>query len=138
MLEINLQTSDGCQMVDITSDVQELVASRAITTGSVLLFVPHTTAGITVNENWDPDVQHDILWALEQMVPHTTVYRHSEGNSRAHIQALLTGDSLTIPIAKGRMRLGRWQGIFFCEYDGPRRRRVCVHVQTASSPDAVD
>ena len=137
MLTINLRTSDRCQMVDITSDVQELVASRGIKTGSILLFVPHTTAGITLNENWDPDVQHDILWALEQIVPVSTVYRHSEGNSRAHIQALLTGHSLTVPITEGRISLGRWQGVFFCEFDGPRRRRVRVQVQTAS-PDALD
>jgi len=137
MLEIDVQTSEHRQMVDITSKVANLLVRQGVDAGSVLLYVPHTTAGITVNENWDSDVPHDMLWALEQLVPPSKAYRHREGNSRAHILALLTGHSITIPIAQGLMALGRWQGIFFCEYDGPRRRRVCVQL-LSSEPEIVD
>jgi len=117
-------------MMDITSAVREAVAASSVKDGLCHVFVPHTTAGITINENADPDVVKDILAGLEALVPQLP-YRHSEGNSRAHIKASLLGSSVSIPIENYRLFLGTWQGIYFAEFDGPRRRTVCVNCRGA-------
>ena len=113
-------------MVDITTAVKEAVAASSVKDGLCQVFVPHTTAGVTINENADPDVVKDMLAGLEAMVPHLP-YRHAEGNSRAHIQASLLGASVFIPIENYRLYLGTWQGVYLVEFDGPRRRTVCVN-----------
>ena len=114
-------------MVEITAQVQQLVDSRGIQKGLVHLMCQHTTAGITINENADPDVKADILMALNRIVQDSWPYKHAEGNSPAHLKASIVGCSATVPISAGRLVLGTWQGIFFCEFDGPRAgRRVVV------------
>ena len=116
-------------MIDITGRVREAVVASGVTSGTVLVYVPHTTAGVTINENADPDVIHDVLAALDTAVPlRQDFYRHGEGNSAAHVKSSMVGCSATIPIADGRMTFGTWQSIFFCEFDGPRTRRVIVTV----------
>ena len=113
--------------IDITGQVRKIVAAGSVQNGLCQVFVPHTTAGVTINENADPDVVTDMLAALKQMVP-DLAYRHGEGNSPAHVKSSLVGCSLTIPIADGRLCLGTWQGIYFCEFDGPRTRQVWVQL----------
>ena len=115
-------------MVNITGRVREAVEKSGVTDGLAVVFVPHTTAGITINENADPDVVHDILMKLDKIVTEDRDYRHYEGNSAAHIKALMTGSSVTVILSGGKPALGVWQGIFLCEYDGPRDRRVYVEV----------
>ena len=116
-------------MVDITRRVTRIVVQSGVTNGHVTVYVPHTTAGVTVNENADPDVVHDILAALDAAVPwERGFYRHSEGNSSAHVKSTMVGCSTVVPVMDGRMTLGTWQGVYFCEFDGPRRRRVIVTV----------
>jgi secondary thiamine-phosphate synthase enzyme len=111
-------------MIDITAQVQEALRASGLSEGSCLIFVPHTTAAVTINENADPTVREDILKVLNQIIPWDAGYRHLEGNSAAHIKATLVGASQTVGVEKGRLQLGTWQGIFFCEFDGPRRRTV--------------
>jgi secondary thiamine-phosphate synthase enzyme len=113
--------------IDITASIQEIVAKSGIRAGYCLLHVPHTTAAITVNEGADPSVQADILTYLADRVPHCGPYRHGEGNSDAHIKSTLVGVSQVLPVEGGKLVLGTWQSIFFCEFDGPRNRRV--HIQ---------
>lgn len=113
--------------VDITGRVAAVVKAGAAGEGLCHVFVPHTTAGLTINENADPDVVRDILAGLAAMVPQLR-YRHAEGNSPAHIKASLMGSSVVVPVTKGALYLGSWQGIYLCEFDGPRRRTVCVSV----------
>ena len=113
--------------IDITGQVRKIVASGNVQNGLCQIFVPHTTAGLTINENADPDVVTDMLASLKQMVPNLP-YRHGEGNSPAHVKSSLVGCSLTVPIAEGRLCLGTWQGIYFCEFDGPRTRKVWVQL----------
>ena len=113
--------------IDITGQVRKIVASGNVQYGLCQIFVPHTTAGVTLNENADPDVVTDMLAALKQMVPDLH-YRHSEGNSPAHVKSSLVGCSITVPISEGRLCLGTWQGIYFCEFDGPRTRKVWVQL----------
>ncbi len=113
--------------VDITRKSAEIVQRSQVRQGICQVFVPHTTAGVTINENADPDVVHDLLAALNTMAP-ALRYRHSEGNSPAHLKSLLTGSSVMVPVEDGAMRLGTWQGIYFCEYDGPRQRKVQVQI----------
>ena len=133
MHEFNVKTSSRDQMIDLTDRVAEVVSRSGVGSGSVVVYVPHTTAGITINENADPDVVHDVLAQLDKMVPHSQpFYRHSEGNSAAHVKATTVGSSVTVPIDHGRMALGRWQGVYFCEFDGPRSRRALVQVQSAT------
>ena len=120
-------TSSRSQMIDITARVQEIVRRSGITEGICVVYVPHTTAGITVNENADPAVAADILEHLEKLVPQGR-YRHGEGNADSHIKAGLMGFSLTLILERGALDLGTWQGIFLCEFDGPRRRQVRVKV----------
>jgi len=114
-------------MIDITSQVQKAVEAAGVSEGIVTVYVPHTTAGVTINENADPDVIHDVLAALNEAVPwRQGFYWHGEGNSAAHVKSSMVGCSVQVPIADGRMTLGTWQSIFFCEFDGPRTRRVVV------------
>jgi secondary thiamine-phosphate synthase enzyme len=124
----SLSTAAHSAFVDISDQAQQAVDSSAVTEGILCLFNPHTTAGLTINEGCDPDVQHDLLGALDQIVPENYPYRHAEGNSPSHMKASLTGCSLTVIIANGRLQLGTWQRIFFCEYDGPRSRKVSWRV----------
>ena len=129
MNTFQIKTDKRSQMVDLTHEVQQIVSTAGTGRGSVVVYVPHTTAGITINENADPDVVHDLLEQLEVMVPpEQPFYRHAEGNSAAHVKATMTGSSVTILIEDGKLVLGRWQGIWFCEFDGPRTRRVMVQV----------
>ena len=114
-------------LVDITGKVRETVRASGVRCGICQVFVPHTTAGVTINENADPDVIIDMLAALNRMVPDLP-YRHREGNSPAHIKSSLLGCSVTVPMVDGNLILGTWQGIYLCEFDGPRRRTVCVQV----------
>ena len=112
-------------MVNITGEVQKCVDDIGLISGVVHVFIPHTTAGISINENTDPDVVRDVLYALERAVP-SEGYRHYEGNSDAHTKAQITGLSVTVIVEEGRLMMGTWQGIYFCEFDGPRRRQVYV------------
>ena len=126
MEQFSLNTpTDG--FIDITGQVRRVVAAGDVQNGLCQIFVPHTTAGVTINENADPDVVTDMLAALKKMVPNLP-YRHGEGNSPAHVKSSLVGCSLTVPIAEGRLCLGTWQGIYFCEFDGPRSRKVWVQL----------
>jgi secondary thiamine-phosphate synthase enzyme len=121
-------TRQHTQMVDITAEVQRVVAGNGTQDGVALIFCPHTTAGLTINENADPSVCTDIMETLERMVPWRANYRHTEGNAAAHVKSSLVGHSLTVLVEAGRLVLGTWQGIFFCEFDGPRSRQVLVQV----------
>ena len=121
---INVKSRARTEFIDITGEVRKLVEETGITSGICCLYVPHTTAGITVNEGADPSVQRDIQTMLNRLIPFDGDYHHSEGNSAAHIKSTLTGTSQNILIDEGRLVLGRWQSIFFCEFDGPRQRRV--------------
>jgi secondary thiamine-phosphate synthase enzyme len=123
-LEIN--TRSTAELVDITAAVQQAVQEKGMQSGICHVFVPHTTAGLTLNENWDPSVRADMLMELDKIVPWNDGYRHSEGNSAAHIKASLMGFSQNILVEDGRLVLGTWQGIYLAEFDGPRRRRVLV------------
>ena len=114
-------------MVEITAQVRTVVEAMGILRGRVVVYVPHTTAGITINENADPDVVHDMLEQLERMVPwDQPFYQHSEGNSAAHVKASMMGSSVTVLVTRRQLVLGRWQGIWFCEFDGPRTRQVHI------------
>ena len=113
--------------IDITRKVAEIVRRSQVRQGICQIFVPHTTAGVTINENADPDVVDDLLSALNTMAP-ALRYRHGEGNSPAHLKSLLTGSSVMVPVEAGTLQLGTWQGIYFCEYDGPRQRKVQVQI----------
>ncbi|MBC7253546.1 MAG: YjbQ family protein [Actinobacteria bacterium] len=125
--EFEVSTAGRSQMVDITSRVREVVRRSGVEEGVCQVYIPHTTAGVTVNEAADPDVAADILEHLERLVPRGR-YRHREGNADAHIKAGLVGFSALLPVSGGDLALGTWQGIFLCEFDGPRRRRVTVTV----------
>jgi secondary thiamine-phosphate synthase enzyme len=124
--EISLTTLDKSQFIEITAQVALEVTHSGIKNGFCTLFVPHTTAGITINENTDPNVIRDMLGTLERLVPETVEYRHAEGNSDAHVKASLIGSSCTVPIISGQIHMGTWQGIYFCEFDGPRNRKLKV------------
>lgn len=130
MRELIVQTRERCQMVDVTGEILETVAACGVEDGVCVLFVPHTTAGIVINENADPDVTRDILDGLDAIVPRLQ-YRHMEGNSDAHIKSALIGTSLTLIIVDGELQLGTWQGIYFCEFDGPRERKLYVRTVQA-------
>lgn len=130
MHELVVKTQQRDQMVDITAHVQRILDQQAVTEGAVIVYVPHTTAGVTINENADPDVVHDTLTRLDKMVPWREPFdRHAEGNSASHVKASMMGSSVTVFVQSGRLRLGRWQGIWFCEFDGPRTRSVWVAVR---------
>ena len=120
----SVSTTTHMQFVDITSQAQQAVSESAVIDGIFFLFNPHTTSGLTINEGCDPDVQHDLLGVFQAIIPSSYPYRHAEGNSPSHMMATLTGSALTVIIADGKLQLGTWQRIFFCEYDGPRSRKV--------------
>lgn len=128
LFEFPVKTGRKCEFVDITAKVADSIAEAGAQEGLCIVYVPHTTAGITINENADPSVRTDMLAALDRMVPESESYAHAEGNSPGHIKASLVGSSVTVVIDKGSLVLGTWQGIFFCEFDGPRRRHVFVKV----------
>jgi secondary thiamine-phosphate synthase enzyme len=125
--QIEVPTEAHSELWDITSLVQQVISESGVQEGLCHLFVPHTTAGLTLNENWDPDVRYDLVRALEAMVPDVR-FQHAEGNSPAHLLATLVGASETLLIERGRLVLGSWQGVYLAEFDGPRRRRVLVRV----------
>jgi secondary thiamine-phosphate synthase enzyme len=128
MQSIRVKTSRRTQMVDITNDVQRIVTALGIRVGTCLLYVPHTTAGILVNEHADPDVASDAEGALDRLIPSAGHYRHAEGNSDSHVKTMLTGVTQFAFVEEGKLALGRWQGIFLAEFDGPRERQIYVKV----------
>jgi secondary thiamine-phosphate synthase enzyme len=128
MKEISLETHSRVEMIDITAAVQKATGEKKIESGICLVYTPHTTAAITINENADPDVPRDILAALDRAVPLSANYRHAEGNSAAHVKSSLVGASKLVIIENGRLVLGTWQSIFFCEFDGPRSRKVLISI----------
>jgi secondary thiamine-phosphate synthase enzyme len=128
MNTIEIRTRSREDFVDLTADIERLVAASGVTSGVCVVTVPHTTAGITVNENADPDVRTDLAMALRKIVPDTLPYAHGEGNSPAHAKAALVGSSVTLIVEGGRLKLGTWQGVFFCEFDGPRTRQAWIQV----------
>jgi len=127
--EIILKTNRRIELIDITAQVTEAVRSSGIREGICVVYCPHTTAGLTINEHADPNVASDIVNRLSKLVPHNENYAHIEGNADAHIKSTLTGNSVQLIVNNGNLLLGVWQGIFFCEYDGPRNRRVWVQVK---------
>lgn len=130
-VQFTLQTSGRSQLIDITSRVREAVTASGIREGLCTIFIPHTTAAVTINENADPDVVRDFLYELDKIVPWQDGYRHVEGNSAAHLKSSLIGVSEQVLIENGRLMLGTWQGIYFCEFDGPRTRRVLVRIDSS-------
>ncbi len=130
MIEVcTVRTRQRCELIDVTREVAEAVRSSGVGEGREFVFVPHTTAAVTINENADPDVQHDVLLTLAELIPQDRRgYRHGEGNSDAHVKASLLGSSETILVQDGRLVLGTWQGIYFAEFDGPRTRQMHVAV----------
>jgi len=125
---LSVKTRERTELVDISSEIGRLVEKSGVDQGLCMLYVPHTTAGVTINESADPSVKSDILMVLNQMVPWEANYRHLEGNSPAHVKSTLVGPSELIAIEKGRLVLGTWQGVFFCEFDGPRSRKLHVRI----------
>jgi len=128
METLSVETREREELIDVTQLIQKAVIRSKQQNGMVFCFVPHTTAGITINENADPDVKRDILYKLAKEIPQNDNYHHSEGNSDAHIKASLMGFSQQVLFEDGRLVLGTWQGIYFCEFDGPRQRRLIVKV----------
>ncbi|MGA1864393.1 MAG: secondary thiamine-phosphate synthase enzyme YjbQ [bacterium] len=126
--QFSVRTRTRIDFIDITREISKIVKESKTTDGVCYVFIPHTTASITINENADPDVVSDIKKELEKIVPFDDSYRHSEGNSAAHIKASLLGSSETVIIENGELVLGTWQGIYFCEFDGPRTRKVLVKI----------
>jgi secondary thiamine-phosphate synthase enzyme len=126
MQQLTVKTQSQTEMIDITRQVQNAIEAAGFQDGLCVLYVPHTTAGITINESADPSVRRDILMVLNQMVPWKADYRHMEGNSPAHIKSSLMGASQLVVVENGQMVLGTWQGIFFCEFDGPRSRKLQI------------
>ena len=131
MKTLTVKSRNQVEMIDITDDVLRAIQEDEIVAGLAVIYTPHTTAAITINENADPDVSRDIVMAINKLIPLRDDYRHLEGNSAAHIKSSLFGASETLIIDQGRPVLGTWQGIYFCEFDGPRQRRV--HIQTLGS-----
>jgi secondary thiamine-phosphate synthase enzyme len=127
--KFTVRTGQRCEMIDLTGQVGQMVRASGISNGVVTVFCPHTTAGITINENADPDVVYDILLTLEALIPkNRTGYRHNEGNSDAHVKSSLVGASEQVLVSDGQLVLGTWQAIYFCEFDGPRNRQVVVQI----------
>ena len=126
MKTLNINTNSRTQFVDITSKVQSLLTELDIDNGIVTIFIPHTTAGITINENADPDVTADMEMVLDRMVPWSGGYAHYEGNTAAHVKTSMMGSSLQVIVENGKLQLGTWQSIYFCEFDGPRTRKAWI------------
>lgn len=126
--QLTVQTSTREELVDITAQVRRAVSRSGVQAGVAWVYSPHTTAGVTVQENADPDVRRDLVTHLRRMVPREAGFRHAEGNSDAHIKTSLVGASQAVPLEEGHLQLGTWQGIYLCEFDGPRSRRVLVKV----------
>jgi secondary thiamine-phosphate synthase enzyme len=133
MQTLQIKTDRRTQFIDITNQVQSAVAKSAAKNGLLHLYVPHTTAAITINEHADPDVASDVEAAFDRLIPERGPYKHSEGNSDSHIKSILVGNTQTVFIADGKLALGRWQGIFFCEFDGPRDRKL--YLKITADPD---
>lgn len=127
-ITIELGSRQKTELIDITSEVQQALDGAGFDNGICMIYVPHTTAAVTINESADPDVARDIIMILNQVVPWKAGYQHMEGNSPAHVKASLVGESVNAAVAEGKLQLGTWQGIFFCEFDGPRRRRIRIHL----------
>jgi len=127
-MEITVKSGKKTELIDITSKVEEALKKANVKKGLCNIYCPHTTAGLTINENADPSVQKDILMKLNKIVAEDSDYTHSEGNSSAHIKSSIVGVSLNVPVENGNLVLGTWQGIYFCEFDGPRNRKVIVTV----------
>lgn len=126
--KISVQTRSRAELVDITSKIEDAVKESKVKSGVCQVFVPHTTAAVTINENADPSVKRDILDSLEKLVPSGGVYEHTEGNAAAHIKSAIAGTDKTVFIEDGGLKLGAWQGVFFCEFDGPRQRSVFIRI----------
>jgi len=127
-MQLTIKTHNQTEMIDITDQVEQLLDGQALKDGLCMIYVPHTTAAVTINESADPSVREDILMVLNQMVPWKAPYRHLEGNSPAHVKTSLIGSSELVRIKNGRLVLGTWQGIFLCEFDGPRTRKTNVTI----------
>ena len=127
--EIGVKTQKRSHWVDITSEINTALRFSSVQNGIVTVSSVHTTAGLTINENADPDVGRDFFWKLNQLVPQENAYHHMEGNSDSHVKASLVGFSVQVPVRDGKLILGTWQSIYFCEFDGPRNRRVMVTIQ---------
>ena len=128
MNTLSVKTNRRTQLVDITREVEQAVRESAVKSGVCHVYVPHTTAGIAINEHADPDVASDVEGIFDRLVPHKGPYRHAEGNTDSHMKAILAGTTQTIFIENSKLALGTWQGIFLCEFDGPRQRRVLVKI----------
>lgn len=128
MNHLAIQSQSKEEIIDITDQLTKIVTEAGISEGHCIVYVPHTTAGVTINENADPSVKSDILLALSRVVPDSLPFRHSEGNSTAHVKSSLIGSSIIIPVQEGRLALGTWQGVCFCEFDGPRHRKILIQV----------
>jgi secondary thiamine-phosphate synthase enzyme len=126
MKVVRVSTSSREELVDVTARVRDAVQASGVAEGICLVASPHTTCAITVNEGWDPDVVSDAVGHLRELVPQASGFRHAEGNSDAHIKTMLVGSSVTLPVSGGQVRLGRWQAIFLCEFDGPRERELWI------------
>jgi len=131
MKRFRVKTTSRIEMIDVTSEVQRLVSEEGINEGVCLVYCPHTTAGVVINEHADPSVAEDIASALTEQYPHRRAWRHLEGNADAHVKSAVVGISAMIPITGGRLALGTWQGIFFCEFDGPRTRELYVQIMSS-------
>ncbi len=127
-VQIEIQSRSKVDLIDVTAEVQKAVAKKEVSEGICFIFCPHTTAGIVLNENWDPTVEQDIAMVLDRIAPENLPYRHAEQNSPGHIKSVLVGSDHFIFIDKGRLKMGNWQGIFLAEFDGPRRRTLWIKV----------
>ncbi len=132
MEKIRVKTNSRIELIDITDEIQNIVVKSKIKDGVCFAFCPHTTAGLTINENADPSVKRDIINALNKLVPENAGYSHTEGNADSHVKSSIFGSSLTIFVKDGQLALGAWQGIYFCEGDGPRSREVWIKTSTDS------
>ncbi|MGC2672563.1 MAG: secondary thiamine-phosphate synthase enzyme YjbQ [Candidatus Acidiferrum sp.] len=132
---LRVKTARRTQLVDVTGEVERAVAKAGVASGVCYVYVPHTTAGVMVNEHFDPDVATDLEGVFERLVPRVGPYRHAEGNSDSHAKAALTGTSAMIFVEEGKLALGRWQGVFFCEFDGPRERKMWVKIISGGSSE---
>jgi secondary thiamine-phosphate synthase enzyme len=136
--QLKISTKADLELINITNEIDKIVADQEISSGVVHLFNPHTTAGLIINEGADPDVRRDILHGLNHMIPRNLKFQHAEGNSPSHIMAMLAGCSLTVFIENGKLQLGTWQKIFFCEFDGPRSRSIRWKIIADPKPDKRD